>query len=105
MSARTESIAKAPRDRARFQGVVETRAVCGWCDEAFTYGRHMGRTRTYCSSACAKAMNRAQAVANAHFIRRDTAVPKRRCPDRVRCWVCLGYPSAATRQLSIGGPR
>lgn len=47
------STARDPRTRARFRGPVQTRGVCRTCELSFTYDRHIGRPRAYCSHACA----------------------------------------------------
>ncbi len=45
------SEASRARDRRRFRGVQEKKQVCP-CGKVFTYVRHYGRTRKYCSEGC-----------------------------------------------------
>jgi hypothetical protein len=84
----TESIAKDPRDRMRFRGVVTTTASCAWCSTSFTYERHCGRTRDFCSPACSRRMIAARARAATHYL--TGRVLHRPCPPQVNCWMCSG---------------
>lgn len=83
----TQSIAKDPRDRMRFRGVVETTASCAWCLASFTYERHGGRPRAFCSPACYRRMVAARYRATAHYL---TGRVNQICQPQVNCWMCSG---------------